>query len=125
MHMYLYVYINICIYICIFIYTYMYIHICIRVCKCICLCMCMCIYMCIHVCVRNCMYLYTKAHAKAPSCVTSVDVSLLQKRPIILRSLLIAATPYPIDSVIVSNRVATGSRLLKMIGLFCRIKFLS
>ena len=36
---------------------------------------------------------------------------LLQKRPICLRSLLIVATPYG---------VATISRLLKMIGLFCK-----
>jgi len=36
---------------------------------------------------------------------------ILQKRPIILRSLLIVATPYG---------VAIMSRLLKIIGLFCK-----
>jgi len=40
---------------------------------------------------------------------------ILQKRPIILRRLLIVATPYG---------VATTSRRLKIIGLFCRISSL-
>jgi len=62
---------------------------------------------------------------------------LLQKRPIILRSLLIVATQYPIVRPVTppvafskaqskarsqsSHGVATISRLLKIMGLFCRI----
>ena len=60
--------------------------------------------------------------------------ALLQKRPIILKSLLIVATPYSYDDVVslyhyvtsgdgttASYGVATISRFLKMIGLFFRI----
>ena len=43
--------------------------------------------------------------------------ALLQKRPIICRSLLIEATPYCIWSVISSQSIR---RLLKIIGLFCK-----
>jgi len=53
--------------------------------------------------------------------------ALLQKRPIILRSLLIVATQYlyyhessEYDLRRMSYGVATTSRLLKMIGLFCK-----
>jgi len=49
----------------------------------------------------------------------------MQKRPIILRSLLIVATPYDTfflsDTFNVQYGVATSSRLLQIIGLFCRI----
>ena len=60
---------------------------------------------------------------------------ILQKRPTILRSLLIVATPYQIPNIYMYTRltrlvslvymytkygVATISRLLKMIGLFCK-----
>ena len=59
-------------------------------------------------------------------------MDFLQKRPIIVRSLLIVATPYLWDShvhiemnsfdVLISYRygVATISRLLTIIGLFCK-----
>jgi len=59
----------------------------------------------------------------------------LQKRPAILRSLLIVATPYEYFTVLYGCislhldlelwGVATISRLLKIIGLFCRISSLS
>jgi len=45
---------------------------------------------------------------------------ILQKRPIILRSQRIVATPYLITWRI-TYVVATISRLLEIIGLFCRI----
>jgi len=51
------------------------------------------------------------------------DRALLQKRPIILRSLPFVATPYLEDiSPNTPNQtgVATNGRLLKMIGLFCK-----
>jgi len=47
--------------------------------------------------------------------------ALLQKRPILLRSLLIVATPYRVRfSCAISCGVATTTRLLKIIGLFCK-----
>ena len=45
----------------------------------------------------------------------------LQKRPIILRSLLIVATPYSDLYTYPIIRSPSFSRLLKIIGLFCRI----
>ena len=61
---------------------------------------------------------------------------ILQKRPTILRSLRIVATPYQVDILTkvvtfyiyviqrLEQRVATTCRLLKIIGLFCRIQSL-
>ena len=54
---------------------------------------------------------------------------ILQKRPVILRRLLIVATPYLLDDIsqMISLRsygVATIRRLLKIIGLVCRIQSL-
>jgi len=50
--------------------------------------------------------------------ISSLLQALLQKRPIILRGLLIIATPYRL--VRANYGVAASSRRLKIIGLFCK-----
>jgi len=119
-YMYTYMYIHIHIYV--YIHTYMYIYIYksiiiyIKGYK--------NVYVCIYI--HMYMYLYIFKHMGWLQLVGSLKLqvslaeyclfnrALLQKRPIILRSLLIVATPYYI-----SYGVTSISGLLKIIGLFC------
>jgi len=87
------------IYICTFIHIqYMYIYAHIHVCVCMRVCICMHVYVCVHACTSICMgWLRLVGSLKLQISFAEYGLfyrALLQKRPVILRSLLVDATPY-------------------------------
>jgi len=110
-YVYTYIYMYIHIYICIF--TYIYIYICIHIYMHTYVQTNMCSY--IHICMYMCAHMWRYTHMGWLQLVGSLKSlvffaenslfyrALLQKRPIILRSLLIVATPYTFEE---SDKVA-------------------
>jgi len=110
--------------------------------KCLYVCACVCAWHTICMCV--CVCLYDIPHMEWLQVVGSLKLhvsfaeynlfcrALLQKRPFILRSLLIVATPYHLYHTVYKwytipynwYGVAMISRLLKILGFFCRISSL-
>ena len=81
----------------------------------------------VYVCVNICIYIQERHLGPACWGTSFADyrlfyMALLQKRPMILRSLLIVATTCPCSWTCEGPEhvVATISRLLKIIGLFCK-----
>jgi len=97
----------VCVCACVRVFVCVYVCVCARVCVSLCVCVYVCVCVCVCVCARMCVLEKgaNNAHIACLYCTTHCpcfslaeyrlfDRALLQKRPIILRSLLIVATPY-------------------------------
>ena len=104
-------------YVCIYIYLYVFV--------------CVCVYVNAYVYSYIFVYMYGVATIsrlleiiRLLCRIQSLLWALLQKRPVILRSLLIVATPYiylaALQHAIACYGVATISRLLEIMSLFCK-----